>query len=380
MIVPPPLLRDVLAAVGADAGAAAARTGAGGVGGSPWYVRLLIGGVAWASALSILGFLLATGFIEEDTFAVWGLAAAAAALFVVRRSPREGVGRGAGAEFAAQLALVLSFLARILIVIGLSDWTHDDLIVMGLLLAALEVVFFLFYPDVFQRFVAAGMVGAWLLMTLGDVDGVLAVALLRDIIELAAAFAAGALWLARPRLLAGRRADLVTPAGYGLAVFVVCALLQETIAALGGFLPGVRWLAAVGLAAGLLVVLLLVRRDLGRPTIDAGAAVLGALVCGVAGATWMEPGILAAIALLVLAFRARDALLYGLGVAALAATLWHYFYSLDWTMLEKSELLVAGGVIVLAGRWLWLRVAGPLVDAPGGTAGGGGADDGAAAR
>ncbi|MEO8083923.1 MAG: DUF4401 domain-containing protein [Ardenticatenales bacterium] len=384
MIVPPPGVRDVLAAIGLPASADAGAVDDGGLGGSPWYVRLLIGAVAWASALSIMGFLAATGIIGEGTFAVWGLAAMATALFIARRVPRDSDLRGALSEFAAQLALVLSLLARVMVVIGLSDWTNSDLLFMGPAMVALEIVFFLFYPDFFQRFVAAGLVGAWLLLTLGDVHDLLLVAYLRDLVTLAAACTAGWLWLSRPRLLAGQRADLVAPAAYGLVVFVVCALLQETIAAFGSWLPGIRWLATVGLAAGVLCLLVFVRRALGRPLVDAGAAVLGALVCGVAGATWTEPGIMAALGVLVLAFHARDGLLYGFGVAALAGTLWHFFYSLHWTMLEKSELLVAGGLIVLAGRWLWLRLAEPLAAAPGdppaGAIGGVAADDGAGAR
>lgn len=372
MIAPPPPLADVAAAVGLSLDAAGDATAA--PAGSPWYVRLLVGGVAWLAALSVIGFLAATGLIDEDTFVPWGVAIGGAAIALARRLPRDG-GGGAAAEFGAQIALVGSLLARVMVVIGLGDWTDGNWAVIGLVMAALELAFLVLYPDDLERFVAAGLVGAWLLLALGDLDDVLAAAALRDVVTLAAAVAAGAIWLWRPRLLTGRWAEHVAPVGYGLTAFVLAACLQDTVALFGDWLPGLRWLLAGGLAAGLLGVLWVVRARLGQREIDMGAAVLAAIVLGVAGATWPEPGIVAAIGVLVLAFGARDGWLLGLGVVGLAATLWHYVYGMAATMLEKSTLLVAAGLVLLAGRWLWrrLRAAGTAVgagDAVDGAAGG----------
>jgi len=247
-----------------------------------------------------------------------------------------------------------------MILIGLGDWTDGNWMLIGPALALLESLLLGLYPDGLQRFVAAGLGGVWLLIALGDVDNALTAAVLRDATTLAAALGAGAIWLARARLAAGPRGDAVEPVGYGLAAFVLAACLEDTIGLFGLFgpaPPGLRWLATAGMAAGLLVVLWTVRARLGRPEIDASTAVLGVIVVAVAGATWTEPGIVAALGVLVLAFAARDAVLYGLGVVGLAATLWHYFYGLSATMLEKSALLVAAGLLLLGGRWLW-RLAG----------------------
>lgn len=353
MIAPPPPLADVAAAAGLSLDAAGDGTAA--LSGSPWYVRLLVGGVAWLAALSVIGFLVATGLIDEDAFAPWGLAIGAAAIAVARRLPRHGGGSGATAEFGAQIALVGSLLARVMVFIGLGDWTDGHWAVIGPAMAALELVFLAFYPDELERFVASGLFGAWLLLALGDLDDVLTAAVLRDLVTLAAAVAAGAMWWWRPRLLAGRWAAFVAPVGYGLTAFVLAACLQDTIALFGDWLPGLRWLLTAGLAAGLLAVLWAVRTRLGQREVDAGTAVLAAIVLGVAGATWPEPGIVAAVGVLVLAFHGRDGWLLGLGVVGLAATLWHYVYGMQATMLEKSTLLVAAGLVLLAGRWLWRR-------------------------
>lgn len=358
MILPPPTLGDALAAAGLPRDAGAGGTGAANAGGSPWYVRLLVAGLAWAAALSVTGFLAATGMIDEDAFAYWGIAAAAASIVLARRGPSDADARGAVADFVAQLALALSLLARVLVFIGVGAWANGDQAVIGGAMAALEIVLFIAYPDFFQRFLASGLACAWLLVVLGDVDDVLFVAYARDVVTLLAAFGGAWLWIDRPRLLAGRLADYAAPAGYGLAVFVVGALLQETIAAFGRFLPGARWPATAGLAIGVVWLLLWVRGRLGRPIVDAGAGVLIVLVAALAYATRIEPGILAAVGVLLLGFLARDGLLHGLGVAATGATVWHFFYSMNQTMLVKSGILVAGGLVLLGGRWVWLRLAG----------------------
>lgn len=355
MIERPPPLGAVLAAVGAPA--ETARTALEShAERSPWYVRLLVGGVAWLAALTVLGYVATTGLIDEDAYAPWGAVAAAVAIGLARWLPRDDAARGAGAEFGAQIALVLSLVARLLILIGLGDWTDGNWMLIGTALALLESLLLGLYPDGLQRFVAAGLGGVWLLLSLGDVDNTLTAAVLRDATTLAAALGAGAFWLARARLAAGPRGDAVEPVGYGLAAFVLAACLEDTIGVFGLAPPGLRWLATAGMASGLLAVLWTVRSRLGRPEIDASAAVLGVIVVAVAGATWAEPGIVAALGVLVLAFAARDAVLYGLGVVGLAATLWHYFYGMRATMLEKSALLVAAGLLLLGGRWLW-RVA-----------------------
>ena len=156
MIAPPPPLADVAAAVGLSLDAAGDATAA--PAGSPWYVRLLVGGVAWLAALSVIGFLAATGLINEDVFVPWGVAIGGAAIALARRLPRDGRG-GAAAEFGAQIALVGSLLARVMVFIGLDDWTDGNWAVIGLTMAALELAFLVLYPDDLERFVAAGLVG-----------------------------------------------------------------------------------------------------------------------------------------------------------------------------------------------------------------------------
>jgi uncharacterized membrane protein len=66
--------------------------------------------------------------------------------------------------------------------------------------------------------------------------------------------------------------------------------------------------------------------------------------------TLSTPGIIAAVALFVLGFDRRNRVLIALGIAFLVKFLALYYYSLDMTLLEKSIVLAASGLVLLAAR------------------------------
>jgi uncharacterized membrane protein len=84
------------------------------------------------------------------------------------------------------------------------------------------------------------------------------------------------------------------------------------------------------------------------------AWVVGVTLLASLPALW-TPGILAAVIVIVLGFRRGNRLLLGLGAAFLVVFLIAFYYYLDVTLLVKSLLLLATGLLLLGLRALLLR-------------------------
>lgn len=347
---------------GAAEGAAAALAEHAGEG-SPWYVRLLVAGMAWLAALALFAAIGAFFLIDEVSLA-FGIAFALAAPWLARRLPADEA-RGARAEFAAQGVLVASLATRILVGVGLGALDLSTFAVL-IGLAALEVWLGVTVPDRLQRFLAAALAGAWLLGALSTGPFALHGApwpgtAARTGLLLVAAAGVGVLWLARARLEAGAGRAWHAPVAYGAALFV---LAVSGAYSLLSFRPDGAPLiepraASAGLVALLLALWWVAVRDLGRPHRAPAALAVAGLVVALGAAVWREPGLLAALGALALAFHVRARRLAGLAVVAVALFLWLYYYHLRLDFLAKSLVLVGSGLVLLAGRWVLLRALSP---------------------
>jgi hypothetical protein len=157
-----------------------------------------------------------------------------------------------------------------------------------------------------------------------------------------------------------RHGEMLRAGVYGLALTAVMAavmhghLLSGIPLGFGRRLidlgePGV-WLGRLASLAVLFgAVLMLLRRE-GLPLASAQGRVglAAALILGVASIK--APGVGPATAILIVGYANADRVLAGLGVLALLGYLSHYYYSLQATLLEKSALLAAAGIALLAAR------------------------------
>jgi uncharacterized membrane protein len=116
------------------------------------------------------------------------------------------------------------------------------------------------------------------------------------------------------------------------------------------------WSGAAASAAVLLgaAVGLLRREGVGLAS-GRGCLALGAALV-VAAASLKAPGLGPAAAMLVIGYANGNRVLAGLGIVALLGYLSHYYYSLQLTLLEKSALLAATGLTLLAARFLLRRI------------------------
>ncbi|MEO7910502.1 MAG: DUF4401 domain-containing protein [Roseiflexaceae bacterium] len=309
--------------------------------GTPWYVRALVGISAWIAAVLLTAFLVGGTQLVNSAEAsiVAGLILCAVAI-AMRRTLSRSI-------FAAQLALALSMAGQALFTFGVADFSNGVLaIVVGLVV--LEVALIAIYPDMLHRFLSTVVIVGALVALLLDWNLPGLVHLLVGLL------AAGALvlWERESTLVVAQFEGWSRPIGYGLIVAllgVLCLGLTDLIA-----IP-YWWISGLLLLPMLLV---LEYRVVSRFEPRANAAIapwlVGATVLVSLPALW-TPGVLAAVIAIVLGFQRGNRLLLGIGAFFLVVFLIAFYYHLDVTLLLKSLLLLATGLLLLGLRALMPR-------------------------
>jgi uncharacterized membrane protein len=241
----------------------------------------------------------------------------------------------------------------------------------GLVALVMSIVLIPLVPDQAHRFMSgligsiaafAAMADLHLAWTLGQVAplGTLVVRG-NDLAALAIVAAAAYVWRVGIRERAREIAEVLEPVGYGVIAGVLAVLLFSSIFAVADDLVrGLRstrvnaWhlgpLTTVGITAALVVLeLAIFSEQRVKPRLEAIVVAVGAtLLLGLL--TLSTPGIMAAITVLTLGFDRRNRILIWLAIVFLVKFASFYYYSLRMTLLEKSIVLVASGLLLLAAR------------------------------
>jgi hypothetical protein len=320
---------------------------------SPWFVRVMLGIAGWIGALFLLGaFGAIFAFLWKSALLslLFGAGICVAAYMLFRAA--------GGNDFGTQFGLAVSIAGQVLVIYGLSELLQADSLPVFLSIAAFQAALAYLIPNALHRLLTSG--GAVLALTLALTK--------LGIPGLAGACAAAALawvWLAPQRWAV--QGSLWRPIGYGIAL----ALVQVDIFHLFGFRPFrlhdsalllqlSPWIATLLMTAVLAWASrqLLQRQDI-APHSGIGMAAIGAAV--LAGLISVAaPGVDIALLVLVLGFAAGNRILMGLGVLSLLGFISHYYYQLQQTLLIKSLVLAATGIVLLAIRWA-LKNATPAV-------------------
>ena len=328
--------------------AAVAETLAAAANPTPIYVRLLVGAGAWFAALFLTGFLAFALDLEET-----GLAVASLLLVAVATVSSRVVTRS---DFLEQTAMACSFAGQLGVLIGVGS-AVDEVFATAIIMLALELVLVVAYAEPLHRFVST--CGAW--GALAAIAAELAAPLLGDAVAVAAAGTAAALFYARAGELSERLGAARVPGAWGSIAAAFGWLVISAVADPGDFI-GASWVTTVTLAVALLAFEVRVLTGLGLPALSAGAlgAALGTVL--LAGLTASAPGVIASVAGLCLAFHVRDDRLVGLTAAFVLTFTGLWYYSLEMTLLDKSMILAAAGVVLLGLRFLLARLPGSGVD------------------
>lgn len=315
---------------------------------TPWYIRTMLGIAGWIGALFLLGFVGgAFSLVFRSAVAALALGAltCAAAAFMFRTRPN--------GDFITQFALAVSIAGQVLVGFGLVQLFPAQTALVMLIFAALQAALFLLVPNFLHRVLSATL-GA------GAFTNALATWGFYPYTE-ALLFAALAwAWLNEFRL-PGRTGPM-RALGYGLTLLVLFGLgTRSTIGLERSLWMGHGemhliggeygfWIgnALVGALTLWVVSRLLLRQGIALTAGPALAALGGAAL--VALLSLKAPGLGVTVTILLLGYANGNRVLAGLGIAALIAYWSYYYYSLELTLLQKSALLVCGGIALLAAR------------------------------
>lgn len=332
-----------------DAGLVQGATPATEAAGTPWFVKVLLAFSGWLAALFLFGFV---GFglafvVENSTTSLITGSILIGAAFAMLRVPKN--------DFVEHLALAVSLAGQLLVALAIWKFAggRDSLtwLLVAMFQAALAALMPHFVHRVFSAFASAASLAV-------------ALALLRmphlssGVILLPVAW----LWLNEFRFQ--KQIRIVQAVGYGL-VLALIPLVGANALGLGAMdwtpaqktLPWIRpWMSEL-LAAGVMlyVVWNLLKRQTQRLSgravalALAGTAVLGA-------ASMVANGITVGMVILLLGFAGGNRVLLGLGVVSLLFYVSSYYYTLEATLLAKAQTLLLIGLVLLAARWLVMRL------------------------
>jgi hypothetical protein len=328
------------------------------------FARVIAGLGGWVATACLIGFLVFTEIVDEEKSAIIvGAILVAAAVYLRRNADAEE-------EFKRQLAFAGSLAGQVLVIVGVVGETRSAALA-GLVALVMSIVLIPLVPDQAHRFMSgligsiaafAAMADLHLAWTLGQVAP-LGTLVVRgsDFAALAIVAAAAYVWRVGIRERAREIAEVLEPVGYAVIAGVLAVLLFSSIFAVADDLVrGLRstrvnaWhlgpLTTVGITAALVVLeLAIFSEQRVKPRLEAIVVAVGATVL-LGLLTLSTPGIMAAITVLTLGFDRRNRILIWLAIVFLVKFASFYYYSLRMTLLEKSIVLVASGLLLLAAR------------------------------
>lgn len=328
-------------------------------GGSPWYVRVMLGIAGWVGALFLLGSVfggLALLLLTSSVPAVGALGVIACFLAVIiYRSTKQN-------DFAEQFAFAVSLAGQALLVFsilsGLDLFRNTNEFVsqvqlVAMLSAVLQLVLFLLVPNYLHRIWSA-LIGVGAVVFLLNQFGLYPFTLS---LVLAAAVA---VWLQEFRWV--KHGEMLRALGYSLVIVSIFHLLTQNyfweggrfwqnifgIEPLGGQTGELLASLALGLVLIVLVLTLLKRGAVALTNRIGIASLVLAVLVALIGV--YAPGITVGLVIVLLGFSQGNTILTGLGLVTVVVFVSQFYYLLHLTLLEKSVLLVVSGLGLLAVR------------------------------
>jgi uncharacterized membrane protein len=303
----------------------------------PWYVKLVVGVGAWITAVvaMLLGGAIVLLLLKIESalaLAVIGAAYLALGLWLLRQSD--------AGLFATQMGIATAAAGAALVSAGFAGEAEEVWVALPVA-AVVAVVIFLLTTNKTLQFLTAALVAAVFVITLEAERVPYAL----DIVSVATPVG---LYL----LLNPPQRDLAPAAVVLLLTFPLFSVFiaPDTIWArdieIGGWVARAVHIALfVWLVDGY-------RRQRGwavdqRVAIFTAAAVLVCLL--------LPPGGSAALLLMTLAYVTGSMAFATLGIVLQAQFIMRYYYSLEMTLLDKSLLLMAVGVVLLLAWWFVQR-------------------------
>lgn len=316
---------------------------------TPWFVKVLLAFSGWFAALFLLGFLAIglASLVESSTASmITGSVLIGAAFALLRMSKN---------EFVEHLALAVSLAGQLLVAMAIWKFARGHESMVWLLVALFQALLAVLMPNfvhrVFSAFISASSLA-------------IALALMRVpyLFSGIILFPAAWLWLNEFRL--PKQLKIIQAVGYGL-VLALIPLAGATALGFGNLhwystqttLPWVRpWMGELLAAGALLYVVWNLLQRHGQRLSGSVVVLVLAATAVIGAASMAAKGVSVGIVILLLGFAGGNRVLLGLGVASLLFYISSYYYTLEATLLAKAQTLFIVGLVMLAARWLFLRL------------------------
>ena len=281
--------------------------------GPAWYVTALLGFAAWIAAI-FLSLVLVVVSGAQESIAIVGTLACAAGLLLLRNNN----------PFVTQLGLAASMAGQAGLFFGIGSYFHDFRTAATAMALILIVPSLLTTNAIYRVWCTAAAI--LLLASSLNQWGPLTIGLAAALVT--------AVFIALPQI----------PHAYGYGA-AVALILIDALSIFGRY-PHPDAGYAGGLLAGMALVYA-AHRLLGNQ-----AAIYAALIALV---LIPAQGVAAALLMILIGFGRAAPVLTGLGIAAGLAYLSNYYYVLYLTLVHKSLVLMASGLLLLALRWTLFR-------------------------
>lgn len=302
---------------------------------TPWFVHVLLGVGAWfAMAMLIIG-LLGVDLIDTPvSCGVTGAVLLAGAIWLrhTTQSP-----------YAVQQALALVMAGATLVVVAIG-WNADGT-AGGIALTVVGSALVFAYPDRIHRVISIMYACAGVLLIAYDQHS----ALLINVSTIGVAGACTWVWLRKARSNADWTHLERRPLGYGLALGVLiltCPAALDVFEATSS-LAGQPWLGTIGLGVVMVIMTHTISQELGFSLTHPPVVALLVTAAAVLAITSAMPGVAASAILLVLGQHRRDRVLTALGILSGLAFISTFYYEMSITLLNKSFVLMASGVVLV---------------------------------
>lgn len=321
--------------------------------GTAWYIQGVAGCGGWIAALfffQMVGCVLSmlfNGMWEqlEIPLIVLGLVFIGGTVFLRRQTD---------SIFLTQIALAVLIAGIYLLLFGVSNLTPSFNALLGVALALCIGLIFV-YPDMFLRYLA-GMGCVVVLLAFVLHNNIAGGFFVLNVILLGAVIVGWGGIL--PPAVEINAYEILQPVKYavamGLFINIGVALFADYTDRLNAGGLGVMLSTGMfGLA--LLWLLWRVLKGYGREMTSFSGLLLAGLILLVSALTLQAPGILAALFVMLLAYRRRDDALLNIALVSCAAFIIYFYYSLSLSLLVKSFILMGVGVALLVGRVVFQR-------------------------
>ncbi|RDH80794.1 MAG: hypothetical protein DIZ80_17375 [endosymbiont of Galathealinum brachiosum] len=315
---------------------------------SPWYVRLMTGFAAWIAALFMLGFLgmLFESILDNGEAAISIGCIMMLTSYLIFKNKKNN-------DFINQFSLVFSFSGQILFIIGVIEIEDTFGSNTWFYIFILQACLALFMPNYVHRVSSSFFSAIALSMAMTHNN----IVFLQSAILISIS---SYIWINEFKWF-DKHSTLI-PISYGLTLALIYQ--ESTNVFFDDFNELFRnlhsieetllfpWAGELLIGLSLLFVVwqLLIRHNIRISNRISIASFIGAILLILI--SLKATGITVGITILILGYANGNRILMALGISALLFYMSSYYYLLDNTLYEKSQLLAILGIFLLTARWL----------------------------